>query len=246
MQTILFIGNGANNINNSSSWEQLLQILYNGYYDHHIAFDDFKRKPFPMLYEQIVMKHLKMGNQRIEAELKKLIATQTLNIKQNAVHEAIADSHYDHIITTNYEFDLMSDYKPKTVKNLGCIRETTYSLFRHFEVNGKKYWHPHGDAQNIHSINLGYEHYCGQLQRMRQYVTTCYETSNETLNKVFKKGLKERAYIYSKNEVYSWVDFFFRPNTEIKIMGFRFDFEEIDLWWLLTYRAKSLYKMTPV
>lgn len=242
MQTILFIGNGVNNINNASSWEQLLQLLYNDYYDHDIAFDDFKRKPFPMLYEQIVMKHLMTGNLKIEDDLKKLIAGETLKIKQNAVHEAIANSNYDHIITTNYEFGLMNEHKPKTVKNLGCIRETKYSLFRHFEVNGKTYWHPHGDAQNIRSINLGYEHYCGQLQRMREYVTNSFETNNEQLNAIFKKGLVKRNYLNSNKE-YSWIDFFFKKNTEIKIIGFRFEFEEIDLWWLLTYRAKFLYKM---
>jgi hypothetical protein len=108
-------------------------------------------------------------------------------------------------------------------------------------VANKKFWHLHGDIQNIGSINLGYEHYCGQLQKMREYVTGTYKCSKEELNKKFEKALLKRQYLNSPNG-YSWLDLFFKDNITIKIIGLRLDFEEIDLWWLLTYRAKILYK----
>ncbi|MGJ1421373.1 hypothetical protein ACR79T_17270 [Sphingobacterium spiritivorum] len=37
----------------------------------------------------------------------------------------------------------------------------------------------------------------------------------------------------------SWIDLFF--TTDIHIFGFALDFVETDLWWLLTYRARSKF-----
>ena len=130
--------------------------------------------------------------------------------------------------------------QPEALTNEGCVKELVYSVFRHFTANGKIYWHLHGDAQHTNSINLGYEHYCGQLQRMREYTTGKYSRGSKKLETVFKMPLLKRSYINSQ-QLYSWIDLFFRNNTTIKIMGFRLEMEELDIWWLLTYRAKIMY-----
>lgn len=236
---ILFIGNGINTISSGGSWEQLLKSLHAEYFDPTLSFEEIKRKPFPLVYEQIVMWQLQKKNLRIEKELKQKIAEDVLKMKQNKAHLAIASGHWSDIITANYEFNLMPAGQTQ-LKNQGIVRETMYSVFRHFLVDQKRFWHLHGDAQNTDSINLGYEHYCGQLQRMREYVTTAYKFGKIGKSGLFDEPLLKRKYLQSK-QVYSWIDFFFRDHCTIKIIGLRLNLEELDLWWLLTYRAKIMY-----
>ena len=239
-ETVLLVGNGINTISDSKSWESLLILLHKKYYNPLVPFSELKQKPFPLVYEQIVLWQLrKHKNYKIETELKKLIAVEAGKIAANSIHSKIAAAKGTHIITANYEFNLMMEKKPR-LHNLGCVKETTYSIFRNFEANNKTHWHLHGDIQNKNSINLGYEHYCGQLQRMREYVTGVYAATDKTLNRLFKMPLVNRSYLKS-SKVYSWIDLFFKDNTTIKIIGFRLELEELDIWWLLTYRAKIIY-----
>ncbi len=43
---------------------------------------------------------------------------------------------------------------------------------------------------------------------------------------------------FEKEDHYSWIDIFLRD--EIHIVGFSFGFDEIDLWWLLSYRNRIM------
>lgn len=236
---ILFIGNGINNINSGRSWEQLLKSLHKQYYDPTLSFEEIKRKPFPLVYEQIALRQLQKKNSRIEKELKTKIAEDVLQMKPNKAHLAISNGNWTDIITSNYEFNLMPA-QSSALKNNGKVKKSLYSVFWHFHVDQKRHWHIHGDAHNIDSINLGYEHYCGQPQRMREYVTTAYRFGKAGRSGLFEEPLMKRPYLRSK-EVYSWTDFFFRDNCTIKIIGLMLNLEELDLWWLLTYRAKVIY-----
>jgi len=85
------------------------------------------------------------------------------------------------------------------------------------------------------SINLGFEHYGGQLQLMRNYVVSgTFYSSKE----VPKASLLRR--IHTKQVYYhSWIDLFFMK--DIHIFGLSLDFVETDLWWLLTYRARQKF-----
>jgi hypothetical protein len=87
---------------------------------------------------------------------------------------------------------------------------------------------------NPATISLGFEHYCGQLQDLRNYVVsgTNYKTKNYH-NDPLTKRLSTL-----KGDPESWVDLFF--TKEIHIIGLCLDFIEIDLWWLLTWRAKLM------
>jgi len=236
---VLLIGNGINTISAGGSWEQLLKSFHSDYYDPTLSFEEIKRKPFPLVYEQIVMWQLQKKNLSIEKELKKKIAADVLLMKQNKAHLAISKGSWTDIITANYEFNLMPG-QPTKLQNKGIVKETTYSVFRHFTVDNRNFWHLHGDAQNTDSINLGYEHYCGQLQRMREYVTSAYKFGKAGRSGLFELPLLKRSYLHS-NKIYSWIDFFFRDHCTIKIIGLRLNLEEMDLWWLLTYRAKIIY-----
>src|SRR5690606_31986714 len=100
----------------------------------------------------------------------------------------------------------------------------------------KTYWHIHGDCNNPSSINLGYEHYCGQLQKMRDYVVNGTNYTSET---VYKEPLIKRLSQQKKLNLQSWIDLFF--TTDILILGLSLDIVEIVIWWVLIYRARNKF-----
>lgn len=234
---VLLIGNDINNISSGQSWKDLLQDIINFCHaGEFVELDD--KKPFPLLYEEIFLTAAKHNRIR-EKDLKSFIAIKVAEIKANPLHQAIRELAPAHILTTNYEFTLEGRIP---LENTSIIKEKFYSIFRCYEVDNIRYWHVHGDCLNPMSINLGFEHYGGQLQLMRNYVVsgTVY-TSRE----VPKPSLLRR--IHSR-EVYfhSWIDLFF--TNDIHIFGLSLDFVETDLWWLLTYRARQKFhhKNVPV
>lgn len=234
---VLLIGNDINNISRGQSWKDLLQdIITFCHAGDCIALDD--KKPFPLLYEEIFLTASKNHKIR-EKDLKSFIAIKAAEIKGNPIHSAIRALKPAHILTTNYEFTLEGS---TPLENTSLINEKFYSIFRKYKVGDTNYWHIHGDCLNPMSINLGFEHYGGQLQMMRNYVVsgTVY-TSKE----VPKRSLLRRIHF---KEVYfhSWIDLFF--TDDIHIFGLSLDFVETDLWWLLTYRARQKFhhKNVPV
>lgn len=228
--TALLIGNDINNINKGTSWNDLLISIKNKY---HVQTLENGRKPFPMLYEEIFLSAIQQQHMD-EKELKTFIADAVSNIQQNELHELIRELSVENIMTTNYDFSLAGTH-PKEKTSL--VNETTYSVFRKYDSLNKTYWHIHGDCNNPFSINLGYEHYCGQLQKMRDYVVNGPNYSAST--KIYKASLIRRLQAGRQMALQSWIDLFF--TTDIHIFGLSLDFVEIDLWWLLTYRARNKF-----
>lgn len=227
----LLIGNGVNTMSEGITWDALL--------DHIISFSKApslvkdKNKPFPLFYEEIFLRSLQSKAIKEEIELKREIAAKVSAIKPNLVHQLIKELDPAHIMTVNYEFLLEGN---PHCKNEGIVKEKLYSVFRKFVVGTTTYWHLHGDCNHPASINLGYEHYSGQLQQMRNYVTGLSNYKNKKLEKLplinrlrAKNGLKA---------IQSWVDLFF--TKDIHIVGMTLDFVEMDLWWLLTHRTRQM------
>ncbi|QJB34332.1 hypothetical protein HF324_24635 [Chitinophaga oryzae] len=234
---ILLIGNDINNISSGQSWKDLLQdIITFCHTGDCVELDD--KKPFPLLYEEVFLTAIKREKLR-ERELKAFIAIKAAEIKANGIHAAIRALKPAHILTTNYEFTLEGR---TPYENTSLINEKFYSIFRRYTMDDIHYWHIHGDCLNPMSINLGFEHYGGQLQLMRNYVVSgTFYSSKE----VPKASLLRR--IHAKQVYYhSWIDFFF--THDIHIFGLSLDFVETDLWWLLTYRARQKFhhKNVPV
>ncbi len=233
MDDVLFLGNGINAFSTGYDWNQLITQLSSslGVNSHlHI-----QNAPFPLTYEELFFKSIKKSHHR-ESKMKKIIADETLKFAPNAIHESVMESKINNIITSNYDYNLQRvlTNAPKKLTNQGLVKEVKYSLFRHHELEGKKIWHMHGEVNSPESIILGYEQYVGNLQRMRNYVVNGTGT--------FYKGYKKEALIRRLKKlkaIYSWVDLFFVKN--IHLIGIRLDFEETDLWWLLTFRARLKY-----
>jgi hypothetical protein len=214
------------------SWQNLIENL--------ISFSDLNgiiridNKPFPLLYEEIYLNAIRSGRKN-ESELKQFIATETTRLRSNIIHSNIMSLNVTNILTTNY--DLLLEYstqKKGIFENAGLIKENTYNLFRCHSLGSKNIWHIHGCENTPKSITLGYEHYSGYLQQMRNYLTkgTGDSYQNKTFHPLWKRYLK------GKLVMDSWVDAFFMK--DIHILGLNMDFVEIHLWWLLTFRARVM------
>lgn len=227
---VVLVGNDINNIADKMSWEKLLDQLAE-YFSISV---DFEKKPFPLAYEEIFFKCVKTHN---ESKVKKHVADLVMKIKHNKIHEKLMYLGCENILTTNYDLSLESvlSSNTKSLKNNGYIKESRYSLFRYHEVGHKKVWHIHGSANAYQSITLGYEHYSGYLQHMRSYVVT---GTKDTYKRRSFPPLTKR-FKNDKVEHLSWVDMFF--TKDVHILGLSLDFNEIDLWWLLTFRQKSMH-----
>lgn len=230
---VLFIGNGINNLNNEKSWDNLVAELRKRVGKKNDAKDLIKQ--FPMVFENLL--NYGILNRRItnENDLKNIVAEKVTEIQPNQIHDRITRINPEHIITTNYDFVLEKGF---TISKISLIDEKRFSVFRKFSADGRYFWHVHGDCSNPKTINLGFEHYSGQLQYLRNYVVSGTQYKS---NKVPKEPLSKRLKSLAENPIYndtiySWVDLMF--TEEVHIIGLCLDFIEIDLWWLLTYRAK--------
>lgn len=228
----LLIGNGVNSISKGVLWGELLNELISKFGNNEINNND-RNKPFPLFYEEIFLLALRSNKIKKEYEIKKFIAEKVSEIQPNPVHQMIWDLKPAHVMTVNYEFLLEGT---EDCRNIGIIQETLYSIFRKFEINGTTYWHLHGDCNHPMSINLGYEHYCGQLQQMRNYVASgTHYTSKKLEQKPLIRRLGTKGQLKS---IQSWIDLFF--TKDIHIIGMTMDFVEMDIWWLLSYRTRQM------
>ncbi|WP_016777208.1 SIR2 family protein [Anaerophaga thermohalophila] len=232
MNKTILVGNDINNINNSTSWNNLLnEIIKTCGNNNSIS----KDKPFPILYEEIFLKGVKKNNID-EYYLKTEIAKIVDKIEPNEIHEELIKLNVTNYITTNYDYVLekvlIGDKPTHEIKNNGIIKETKYSVFRHNNTNRKKFWHIHGENNIPNSITLGFEHYGGQLQQFRNYTVTGTNYKNKKLN---SNSLHRRIRENDLNNQ-SWIDLMFLD--EIHILGLGLGFEETDIWWLLTNRVR--------
>lgn len=229
----LLIGNDINSINQNYDWEKLINDLKS--YAKLNSSLNYKNKPFPLIYEEIYLKAAK-EYKTSENRLKTYIASKTRNIEPNSVHKSLLGLEIDQIMTTNYDltFEKSAGLKKYEIANKGIINENKYSLFRYHQVSSKRIWHIHGSEIAPNSITLGYEHYGAYLQYMRNYVAS---GTQDTYKNYRFSSIKKR-FINGELTGDSWIDLFF--TNDIYIIGLNFDFVEMHLWWLLTYRARAI------
>lgn len=234
MKNSLFIGNGLNrSINSNIAWGDLLQNIAKEYnVDHN------KNITFPLEFECIANQILQKASSPspdIYLELKQKIVDQIhkATLPKTAPHYAYAKLPVDSIFTTNYDYilenalDSAFDYTKHPDKvNAGNNR---YNLKTKRDVAGKTVYHVHGELKSPKSMCLGYEHYAGMLQNMRSALST----DNET------KGLLIKAALLGNESTNTWAEKFFTDNVDI--IGFGLAQCEIDIWWLITYRAYLFY-----
>ena len=225
MKDVLLLGNGINNLSkNRITWDELLNDIVN-LCDNTIS---IKKKKLPILYEESFLKAAKLIG-KSEKTLKEEIAKLIGSIEHNSIHEKLLQLNVFDIITTNYDHTLQN-YLIKNGKYFTNENksENEFNIFRFNEISGKRFWHIHGDISKPKSIVLGFDFYCRQTHKIEDYLKTKYDG----------KFLIPFIVRYNENLITndSWIDLFFTAN--IHIVGLGLGFEETDLWWLLTQRAR--------
>ena len=230
----LFVGNDINNAVPGYSWSDLLDELIR----YVNAEAEIKRMSshFPLFYEQIwAHSHqVRNGPSRTELEIKEFIANRIKGLRSNEIHDALMELDCAEILTTNYDFCLerVRTEKPAELENEARVTERRYSRFRRYRVGGSRIWHLHGDAFHPASIALGYEHYSGYLQNLRNYVTEGASFRNHHFDPLLQR-LKRKGAL----ETFSWLDVFF--SHDVHMLGFGLDYSEIHLWWWLTFLSRG-------
>ncbi len=240
----LFIGNSVNRIGgNSYGWKSLMEGLANDAGAQE-ALKLIDEKPFTLFYEEIreafVRKHRREKQEgSAERALKQRIADVVNEIKPGEIHPKIVQLNADHLITTNYDYTLEAALGDSPGSADGRKRETKYSLYRYRKCGGKQIWHVHGEAESPWTICLGHDHYAGYLQKIREAVISDREAKRED------ESEDDRGYIlqsqvdyWQSGKVDSWWRLFFTGSLDI--VGFGFDYTEIDLWWLIGNRARQM------
>lgn len=230
MEAALLIGNGLNRCYNGSvPWDVLLENIANA---HNVSFD--KHNSFPLEFESIINQILKkepLPSRNIYDNIKDEIASIVKEQKPpiNSLHAYYTKNIYvNHILTTNYDYMLENAFcnqSKRKIKNRNCS-EIKYSIYRYLNVMGKYFYHIHGEADRPRSLCLGYEHYAGYLAELRRYLKG-------------KLPIGQKIRQNSSYDQSSWTNLFF--THDIYIVGLGLDTCEIDLWWLLTYRAYLYY-----
>lgn len=225
MKNAILLGNGLNNQSASNkSWDHLLKDIID-LCDRTISPKD---KKLTILYEEAFLKAAREIG-KSERTLKSEIANIISKIKQNHLHDRLLQLDIADIITTNYDYTLEDSLRNNGFAFAqGNKSEREFNIFRHNEINNKRFWHIHGDISKPQSIVLGFDHYCRQTHQIEDYLSTRY-------NGKFPVSFIDR---FNENLITndSWIDLFFTAN--IHIIGLALGFEETDLWWLLTQRAR--------
>lgn len=231
MQKVLFLGNGINRLTNHGvSWDDAICDLAKDVGGTELL-DHRDYVPFTLIYEGFCSKS-SVNSKRGVTPLKKKVAMLLIQMVFNPFHKQVMDLGLNHIITTNYDYSLENSishsFKPEYFR-----REGRYSVFRRVKIANTNVWHVHGETEKPETITLGHEQYSGQLENLRKHLTSM-KTS----------PFRNHHYKFENSDLkYSWGDIFLRD--EIHIVGFSLDYSEIDIWWLLTFKAQyeSRYKI---
>ena len=237
MKKSVFLGNGINRcILSDVSWGDLLATIAQ---KHNVQIN--QNISFPMQFETLVNQVLmnsKVAKKDAYTEIKEEIMSllETASLPENAPHKALADT-ADSIITTNYDFliesGIDSNFSVKSIPGRSKDGNNKYNLRNSVLASGKEVFHIHGDLRRAQSICLGYEHYAGTVQHLRDAIAKKKDVGAEKVPAIVL-ALRE-----PKNTTDTWAEKLF--TDDIHIVGLGLTQSEIDIWWLITYRATLLY-----
>lgn len=230
------LGNGINRcINSDVSWGCLLDKIADRY---NVKLN--KEISFPMQFESIV-NQMVMNPDIVTDDIYLFVKNEILSLikeaslADNAPHKALVDK-ADAIITTNYDFlieqSLDNSFSIQTELSDSKKVTSRYNLRNSVFVSNKEIFHIHGDLRAAKSICLGYEHYVGTVQHLREAIAR-KKTDGGNIPAIVL------ALRNPENTTDTWAEKFFTDN--IHIIGLGLSWVEIDIWWLITYRASLLY-----
>lgn len=209
--------------------------------------------PFPLIYEYLILKKQKRHPETdmvkvssgVRDQIRKKLEEFTPQKYPGSVLHQLADLPIDDYLTTNYDTFLAQilesqHYRTSHRKN----SETKYSIRRHVcmenDRRSLRIWNIHGtyhERPSSFTIQYGYEHYCGCIGKIDNYLKGTYTYSVQTRKKEIA-SIPEKLRKPQLQQGESWIDLFFFSN--VYIMGLNLSPEEIDLLYILNLRSRWL------
>ena len=233
---VLLTGNGISDAQ-KISWNDMLSYIQEKLIQKNKNSESEKIEEInnisPTLFFESLCKKSADQN-KTEKELRSLVK-EYVGDKSNFVHKLW--NIYNVILTTNFDNNLViskadmieNDEDPKekhlTYENNLQFRRLDFI----YDKIQKSIFFIHGYFKNPSTICLGYEQYTENLNKIENFVVQKYS----------EKNYKNKT----ENKSVSWIDYFFKENTTIDILGLSLCDEEIDLWWILNYRKKILQRI---
>ncbi len=233
---VLLLGNGINRAFDGFSWQELLAMLNESYSKEDV---EKLESPAPLQAILVTRDHVDTVLKEHKKEL-----FGTVNSEQREILRKLLSIKFDAILTTNYSYELeiaaqekisdsgISEYRlKKLLRHSDSVKkaEPRYSLYTYNEVsyNGvqNKIWHIHGEARKPSSIVLGHYYYANYIGKLHNL--------NRSRENVYSR--KQKA--GEEFPIKSWFDAFVLG--DVHVLGFGFDFSEMDLWWLLNRKKRE-------
>lgn len=232
MKSVLLLGNGIDRSFNSHgiSWGKLLDKMTT----NKSLPSCYSPLPFPL---EIVLR----TNDQVDEVLKEYhedLYSSAEDDQLRSILTKIMTLGFDDILTTNYDYTLEGTalYPEPITKErmIDCMKHTDevkraenkYMLhtYNTVQCNGfdNRIWHIHGEARKPGSIVIGHYMYVNMVSKWQEIL-------NQRKNS-YKK------YDHSKPSP-CWLDSFIMGN--VYILGFGFDFSELDLWWLINRKKRE-------
>ncbi|PNC19004.1 hypothetical protein CXU22_04235 [Akkermansia muciniphila] len=209
--------------------------------------------PFPLIYEYLILKKQKRHpepdmskvSSGVRDQIRKKLEEFTPQKYPGSVLHQLAGLPVDDYLTTNYDTFLVQilesqHYRTSPRRN----SETKYSIRRHVCMeNGRRslrIWNIHGtyhERPSSFTIQYGYEHYCGCIGKIDNYLKGTYTYSVQTQKKEIA-SIPEKLRKPQLQQGESWIDLSFFSN--VYIMGLNLSSEEIDLLYILNLRSRWL------
>lgn len=156
---------------------------------------------------------------------------------------------FDYILTTNYSYEIEAaimdreDLSQSQISNIMHFHEvdhaqTKFLVNTYNEASGVPIWHIHGEARKPDSMIIGNYYYGKLLRRCVERLDGSIQDEDES-NRSTKRS-RTNTFIASTKQnkpikIGSWIDAFVLG--DVYMLGFGLDFSEIDIWWLLEYKA---------
>ena len=243
--TILF-GNGFNLLSkNCPSWHDLLVSISNN--KKALLLEGI---PPTLQYEQVYIspssRFKNINYDTEESKLKEAVKNRFAKLKNNEFYDRLRSLDVDIFLTTNYDHAFYDNNEKVVQKEDNTEKLYSIRRWKKCNINGKDIWlyFIHGDLTYCKSMMLGLDHYGGALAKVQNYVKGNYQINNyekvpcikDRLEHILDKDPSYYGFKKSGSGLMSWIDTIFFPN--LHIIGMALDFSEIDIWWLLSRRAR--------
>lgn len=255
MNSILF-GNGLNLLSEDCpSWKELLSDISDK--DNAPILEGI---PPTLQYEQVYLSpntsFSGLTNKTEETTLKNAVKRRLRKLHSNDYYERLRSMDVNVFLTTNYDHAFYDNDEGSVVNYDGTEKLYSIRRWKRLMAGSKEslIYHIHGDIKGVSSIMLGLDHYGGSLAKIQDYVKGNYQRTRTisgkkvrykvvpSIRERLKNGSALNASDYEFKDsgypLFSWIDAFFFTNMHI--IGLAIDFSEIDIWWILSRRARLL------